>query len=181
MITQSLLLLNPRCSVSHSIFKWVLFSPSRASVSHMGWAVLEQHTRTKEKLPVPVIAVILQWRVTWGLMSIKPTVFHSISWHECKTCLCTAQGWSQFLGERRDCTWSCHGESWESPWPPSSREPPVSNQGMHEKTQVVGVPPDSHFQHGRTSGVMFSLLLVALMLSALWRLSQGLGFEILLL
>lgn len=45
----------------------------------MGWAVLEQHTRTKEKLPVPVIAVILQWRVTWGLMSIKPTVFHSIS------------------------------------------------------------------------------------------------------
>lgn len=57
----------------------------------------------------------------------------------------------------------------------------MSNQGTREKTQVVGVPPDSHFQHGRTSGVMFSLLPVALMLSALWRLSQGLGFEILLL
>lgn len=180
-MTLSLPLLNLRCSVSHWIFKWVLFSPSQASVSHVGWAVLEKHTHEKEKSPVPVIALTLQWRVTWGLMSVKPTMFHSISWQECKTCLCTSQGWSQFLGRRRDCTWPCHGESWASPWPPGSWEPPVSNQGTREKTQVVGVPPDSHFQHGRTSRVMFSLLPVALMLSALWRLSQGLGFEILLL
>lgn len=57
----------------------------------------------------------------------------------------------------------------------------MSNQGTREKTQVIQMPPDSHFQHGRTSEVMFSLLPVALMLSALWRLSQGLGLEILLL
>lgn len=48
-------------------------------------------------------------------------------------------------------------------------------------TQVIGVPPASHCQRGRTSEVMFSLLLVTPMLSALWRLSQGPGFEILLL
>ena len=65
--------------MSHSIFKWVLFSPSQASVSHMGWAVLEKYTHKKEKLPVPAIALILQWRETWGLMSVKPTMFHSIS------------------------------------------------------------------------------------------------------
>lgn len=54
----------------------------------------------------------------------------------------------------------------------------MSNQGTHETSQVTAVTPDSHSQHGGTSRVMFSLLPVALMLSALWRLSQGLGFEI---
>lgn len=54
----------------------------------------------------------------------------------------------------------------------------MSNQGTHETRQVVAVTPDSPSQHRGTSGVMFSLLPVALMLSALWRSSQGLGFEI---
>lgn len=54
----------------------------------------------------------------------------------------------------------------------------MSDQGTHETSQVMAVTPDSHSQHGGTSGVMFSLLPVALVLSALWRLSQGLGFEI---
>lgn len=54
----------------------------------------------------------------------------------------------------------------------------MSNQGTHETSQVVAVTPDSPSQHGGTSRVMFSLLPVALMLSALWRLSQGLAFEI---
>jgi len=33
--------------VSHSAFKWILFSPSQAFVSHVRWAGLEKHTHKK--------------------------------------------------------------------------------------------------------------------------------------
>lgn len=63
--------------------------------------------------------------------------------------------------------WEKEGCVTGSPWPPSCWDPPVSNQGTHETRQVVAVTPDSPSQHGGTSRVMFSLLPVALMLSAL--------------
>lgn len=41
--------IKPEVQWSHWIFRWVLFSPFQASVSHMGWAVLKKYTHTHKR------------------------------------------------------------------------------------------------------------------------------------